>query len=209
MRMWSSQIRLDPDVGLVLADRGLVQQVLMNLLVNARDAMPSGGTIVIETSNSQVDEAAAAEAHARPGALCGAGGDRHRNRHEPGDACSGSSSRSTPPSRTAQARGSGWRRSTESCSRVTGSSQVSSRVGEGSTFRIYLPHTDRVPAAEPVPVPGRKAELETRETVLVVEDQDNVRGLACGVLRRQRLSRTRGGERRGSAGVMRARGERH
>ena len=177
-------IRLDPDLGLVLADRGLVQQVLMNLLVNARDAMPSGGTIVIETSNSQVDEAAAAEAHARPGGYAVLAVTDTGTGMSPETL-----QRIFEPFYTTKPHGTGTGLGLATVYGIVQQShgfiQVSSRVGEGSAFRIHLPHTDRVPAAEPVPVPGRKAELETRATVLVVEDQDNVRGLACGVLRRQ------------------------
>ena len=177
-------LRHDPDLGLVLADRGLLQQVLMNLLVNARDAMPSGGTIVIETSNAQVDEAAAAEAHAMQGryavlAVTDTGTGMSPETLQ----------RIFEPFYTTKPHGTGTGLGLATVYGIVQQShgfiQVSSQVGEGSTFRIYLPHTDCVPEAEPVSVQGSRSEAATRATVLVVEDQDNVRGLACGVLRRQ------------------------
>jgi PAS domain S-box-containing protein len=174
-------MRLDPALGLVLADRGLLQQMLMNLAVNARDAMPSGGSIVIETSNTRLEGSAAAEAHVDPGPY---------TLLTVSDTGTGMSTetlqRIFEPFYTTKPHGTGLGLATVYgiVRQSHGYIQVSSRPGEGSTFRIYLPHTDRIPGLDPEPVPGSRSEPGTHATVLVVEDQDNVRRLACGVLRR-------------------------
>ena len=76
-------LSLRPELARVKADHGQIEQILMNLAVNARDAMPSGGTLRIETANIELGENDAKTTGAvKPGAVRGADGGRHRHRHD-------------------------------------------------------------------------------------------------------------------------------
>ena len=74
---------LQPEPALVIADRGQVEQIVMNLAVNARDAMPGGGTLTIEIANADLDERdATTHPSVKPGSYVDAHGDRYGNRHD-------------------------------------------------------------------------------------------------------------------------------
>ena len=165
--------RLDPALGLVTADPGQVLQVLMNLVVNARDAMPDGGTLVIETANQSLDgEQASIQSEFRSGPAVrlavsdtGIGMDQEtqKNIFEPFYSTKGN-------------KGSGLGLATVYgiVRQNHGRIDVSSDPGKGSTFRIYLPRIERAEESALV-APKVATRLSGSETVLVVEDQDEVR----------------------------------
>ena len=179
---------LVPGPGLwpVRADAGQIEQVIMNLAVNARDAMPSGGKLTIETSNVTLDdEYARFHAPVRPGDYVmvaisdtGAGMDSDTQSHifEPFFTTKGTKGTglglSTVYGIVKQSGGYIW---------------VSSEVGRGTTFKIYLPRVASVgePAAlVATPVEFKKVEPGT-ETILLVEDEANLRYLARQYLEKQ------------------------
>lgn len=169
--------RLDPTCGAVRADYGQLQQVLVNLAVNARDAMPRGGELVLETRRVQLKAQAAAAAglpQAGPHVALvvrdtGCGMD------------AATQARIFEPFFTTKqpGRGTGLGLSTVYgiVKQSRGAIGVTSQPGCGATFTLYLPevaeHPHDVPAPEPVSAPARGT-----ETILLVEDEAQVRALA-------------------------------
>jgi PAS domain S-box-containing protein len=174
------QTRLRTETGPVRADAGQLEQVLMNLAVNARDAMPHGGTLTVETGNAEMSgEEARAHPGLRPGRYSvltvsdtGVGMDE------------ATLARVFEPFFTTKGeKGTGLGLATVYgiITRSGGHIELSSEPGRGTTFRIYLPRAEGR-AAGPAPAPA--ADLPRgRETVLLVEDEDAVRALARHVLR--------------------------
>ena len=173
---------LSASLGYVLADSGQIHQILMNLVVNARDAMPDGGELILETSNVEIDSTYVQE---HPEAACGAyvllavtdsgtGMDEETSKHvfEPFFTTKGPS------------RGSGLGLATVYgiVKQSQGWIGLSTRPGKGTTFEIYLPRITADLATDS-DTDDNRADLCGSETVLVVEDQDEVRGLATKVLK--------------------------
>jgi CheY-like chemotaxis protein len=174
--------RLDPSLGSVMADPSQMNQVLMNLAVNARDAMPEGGRIVIETLNTDLDEGYAAQhASVRAGPYVllsitdtGAGMTQEVMEHifEPFFTTKG----------TGAGTGLGLPTVYGIVKQSGGWIWVYSEPGKGSTFKVYLPRAGGAP--EPLTAPVAAAETPRgTETVLAVEDQTEVRRLTLAVLK--------------------------
>jgi PAS domain S-box-containing protein len=174
-------IALDPQLGLVKADPAQIDQVIMNLVVNARDAMPEGGTLTIETKNVHLDEEyARLHMEAQPGPYVmlavsdsGAGMDEETLSHlfEP----------FFTTKETGKGTGLGLATVYGIVKQSGGHIGVYSEVGRGTTFKVYLPLSEE--AVETGSTFQATPELlRGRETILIVEDADVVRNLAREVL---------------------------
>ncbi len=168
--------------GRVTADPGQIEQVIINLAVNARDAMPNGGTLLIETADVDLDATFAAQ-HRGAGAGThvliavsdtGMGMDEETRAHL------------FEPFFTTKSAGRGTGLGLATVYGIVkqsgGSIWVYSEPGKGTTFKIYLPSTTA--GAEPPPALVDTSALRGTETVLVVEDQAAVRELIEKTLRR-------------------------
>ncbi len=172
---------LTPSLGHVTADPGQIEQVLMNLTANARDAMPQGGKLTIATDNVELDESYVRQyAGARPGPRVrlavsdtGTGMDKETLSHL------------FEPFFTTKEKGKGTGLGLSTIYGIVkhsaGYISVDSEPGFGSTFTVYLPRvTDEAAATEFVQTTAENP--LGSETVLLVEDEDMVRALACRIL---------------------------
>jgi CheY-like chemotaxis protein len=171
---------LDPSLAQVQADPGQMEQVLMNLAINARDAMPGGGQLVIETAGVTLDERAArAEYDMEPGDYVlltvsdtGVGMSKEVLEHI------------FEPFFTTKPEGTGLGLATVFgiVRQHGGHIHPYSEPGQGSTFRIYLPAQRPRPGTQPAEMARRPAEPATAlaggETLLLAEDEMAVRELA-------------------------------
>jgi two-component system cell cycle sensor histidine kinase/response regulator CckA len=184
------------NLGSIKTDPGQMEQVIMNLAVNARDAMPSGGKLILETDNVYLDEEYAQnQTGVKPGYYvklsisdtgCGMTPEIKERVFE--------------PFFTTKEKGKGTGLGLSTVYGIVkqsdGNILVYSEPGKGTTFNTYLPRMD-----EPVEVLRKKGELKEvprgNETVFVVEDEEAVRNLAVRILKKQGykvLEATRGDE---------------
>jgi nitrogen-specific signal transduction histidine kinase/ActR/RegA family two-component response regulator len=174
---------LQPELGTVSADPGQIEQVIMNLVVNARDAMPKGGVLTIETNHVPLDEHYTnRHISVKPGAYImlavsdnGGGMD------------SATQARLFEPFFTTKSAGRGTGLGLSTVFGIVkqsgGSVDVYSEVGRGTTVKVYLPRVDQPVVVEP----EKKARPAVRgaETILVVEDDEMVRTLVRETLERE------------------------
>ena len=175
------RIELDllPEPCPVMVDRGQVEQVLLNLVINARDAMPDGGTITIATRKVELDEAGA-----RDTAPFRAGRHVLLAVSDTGEGMDvATQARIFEPFFTTKDRGRGTGLGLAIAYAIVqqsgGSIHVRSAPGQGATFDIYLPWSEVA-----APGPGAGAGCPTPETVLVVEDEPQIRSLMREALAR-------------------------
>lgn len=176
------ETRFDGDLETTRVDPGQIQQVLMNLVVNARDAMPDGGKVIIETANDRIDDQAASAHAVVPGDYVrlsvsdsGIGMDQ------------ATQARMFEPFFTTKPQGKGTGLGLSTVYGIVkqsgGFMRVTSTIGSGSVFSVYLPAANgHAPAARPV---SAAAPMKGAETILLVEDDATVRALARRMLERQ------------------------
>ncbi|HVZ71399.1 MAG TPA: response regulator [Polyangia bacterium] len=168
------------ELGAVRADACQVEQVIMNLVVNARDAMPSGGRLRVSTENVSV----AADLHT-PQADVPAGRYVVLRVVDSGSGMTAEVKRHVfEPFFTTKERGRGTGLGLSTCYGIVkqsgGHITIDSEVGRGTTFTIYLPRVDARPAS--VPPPSRTANLMGSQSVLLIEDDDSLRSATRRIL---------------------------
>lgn len=176
----SVRLALQPSVCVAIADRGQIEQVLMNLVVNARDAMPRGGSIVIETAEVELENSPFHEEHVEAGHYVmlavtdtgtGMSMETQKRLFEPFYTTKG----------VGEGTGLGLSTSYGIVKQSNGHLWVYSEPGSGTTFKIYLPRScDEVPVSVAVSPPVPAAWIT--ETLLLVEDESSVRDLATRIL---------------------------
>jgi two-component system cell cycle sensor histidine kinase/response regulator CckA len=171
------------DIGQVNADPGQIEQVIMNLAVNARDAMPRGGILTIETSEAELDaHHTSTHPGMKPGRFValvvsdnGSGMDAETRAHL------------FEPFFTTKAQGQGTGLGLTTVFGIVkqsgGGVEVSSEPGNGTSVTVYLPRFDQ-PAAAEMDAPEAHA-ARGSETILLVEDEEQVRNLVRDTLLRE------------------------
>jgi signal transduction histidine kinase/ActR/RegA family two-component response regulator len=174
---------LDPAAGRIKADEGQIEQVLLNLAVNARDAMPSGGKLTIETRNAHLDDEFARR-HSYPikngdyilftVTDTGVGMNAEVLAHM------------FEPFFTTKEKGKGTGLGLATVYGIVKQSggyiDVASEIGSGTTFKIFLPRVDEEPISESTQKASPTV-ATSKQTILVVEDEESLLKSTCSLLR--------------------------
>lgn len=171
---------LEPALTRVRADPGQIEQVLLNLTLNARDAMPKGGSLRIETKNVDIDARAESEGELRPGRYAmlsitdsGHGMSKEMQRHV------------FEPFFTTKEQGKGTGLGLAVVHGIVqqsdGHIEIESAEGVGTSFHIYLPSAESIPPLAGAPADSSRAPRGA-ETILLVEDEASVRALTRRIL---------------------------
>mgnify|MGYP001589450995 CR=1 FL=1 len=176
-------VRQDPTARHITADPGQLEQVLLNLAINARDAMPQGGRLTISTADATLDESSVQN---HPGLLpgryarltvsdTGMGMDEETQRHL------------FEPFFTTKEKGKGTGLGLATVYGIVtqngGYISCASESGQGTTFEICFPGTEERAAASPEPKAAPSVSATGTETILLVEDNDQVRAVTRKILR--------------------------
>ena len=176
------KIELAPDLGVCLVDPDQMSQVLMNLVVNARDAMPDGGSLMIKTANVQFSEETRSKFASQPAgnyveltvADTGCGMD------------AATQERIFEPFFTTKEAGKGTGLGLSTAYGIVKQSEgfiwLESEVGKGTSFKVQLPVINKT-VEQIVQTETPPAHLIGRETILLVEDEKVIRGASVEVLR--------------------------
>jgi CheY-like chemotaxis protein len=177
------ELTVRPEVALVMADRGQIEQIVLNLAVNARDAMPKGGTLKIEIATVDLDSHyTKTHVEVRPGPYVALTvtdtGEGIPPEIQP---------RLFEPFFTTKEPGRGTGLGLATVHGIVtqngGSIDVSSVVGIGTTFRLYFPQAQPPAVAVDVPIPVVRTGSGS-ETIVLVEDEDGLRSLITRLLER-------------------------
>jgi len=202
-RLISENIKLvtkpEMDLGYIEADPGQIEQVLMNLTVNARDAMPNGGTITISTSNATVAESGELAAGDYVVLTVADNGDGMTDEIK---------AKIFEAFFTTKPEGKGTGLGLATCQSIVsnwrGKMTVDSKPGAGATFKVYLPRT--LNCAGPAAVSGGPRLLPRGgETILLVEDEPGLRELAATILQKQGYTILKAGNGQEALRVVRGR----
>jgi two-component system, cell cycle sensor histidine kinase and response regulator CckA len=174
-------VKLDPEAGSISADPGQIEQVIMNLVVNARDAMPKGGELILETAHIGREKARLGRSSSLPAgdyvmlAVTDTGVGMNAE----------TQSRMFEPFFTTKRKEEGTGLGLSVLYNIVrsfgGHVRVSSEVGRGSTFRIYFPRVS-APAKMGWPELSLEPAHPGKETILVAEDQPDLRWMICQYL---------------------------
>jgi two-component system cell cycle sensor histidine kinase/response regulator CckA len=175
------QVVLDPDLRLVFADASGIEQILMNLALNAAQAMPKGGTLTIATANVPLGDVAARNLEVDPGDYVAVSVSDTGGGMAPETAA-----QAFEPFFTTKDPGAGTGLGLATVHGITkqtgGGVRLDSEIGRGTTVTVYLPATDATAVADTNTDDGEHVDVSGTETVLVVDDNESIRRVVAQML---------------------------